>query len=313
MSKLLETNSLSGSVPSIAVRGVGKRYGRVVALAGLSFEVPAGEVFGFLGLNGAGKTTTIRILLDLVRPSSGSAAVFGLDCRRHGREVRAQIGYLPGEQRLYGDMTGRRVLELAARLAGSPVRPGYRAELQSRLALPDADLKRRLRDYSSGMKRKLGLLQALQSDPSLLVLDEPTEGLDPLVQESFYEILSGLKARGRTVFLSSHVLSEVERVCGRVALIRNGSLALLSTVDHLRSLAPRSVRVRFAAEVPGGPGDLPSGYRIVGVEPRSWSLQVAGPMGALVGRLAGLPVADLEVSEPRLEDVVMRYYREGSC
>jgi len=219
-----------GIQPAIALTGVTKRYGKLTAVSDLHLEVEPGELLGFLGLNGAGKTTTIRILLDLLRPTWGRAFIFGHDCQAEGLQARSLVGYLPGEMGVYPDLTGREVLDLLARLNGHALGPRYRAELQERLALPDGDLRRRLRDYSTGMKRKLGLIQAFQGDPSLLILDEPTEGLDPLMQESFYQLLAEVQRRGRTVFMSSHVLSEVERVCGRIALLRNGELVLLSAV-----------------------------------------------------------------------------------
>jgi ABC-2 type transport system ATP-binding protein len=162
------------------------------------------------------------------------------------------------------------------------------------------------------MKRKLGLLQALQGDPPLLILDEPTEGLDPLMQESFYELLADLKRRGRTVFMSSHVLSEVARICDRVALLRNGELSLLATVDEIRKLAPRRVRVFFAEDIAMKPA-LPPGHEFVEVSPSLWSLRVEGLLGPLVSLLATLPVTDIEVNEPRLEDVLIKYYREDSA
>jgi ABC-2 type transport system ATP-binding protein len=303
--------SATSSTPAIAVRALSKRYGKVTALSELSFEVASGEIFGFLGLNGAGKTTTIRTLLDLVRPDSGNASIFGVDCQKNGKNVRAQIGYLPGEFHLAGDLTGSEVLDLTARLRGVPVRAPYCLELQSRLELSESVLKRKLREYSTGMKRKLGLLQALQGDPRLLIFDEPTEGLDPLMQDAFYRILSDLQERGRTVFMSSHVLSEVERVCHRIALIRNGSLVLISSVEELRAVAPRLVRVRFSQDVPSGPAGLPPNFQVLARDARSWSVSVSGPAGELVKRLQGLPVADLDIAEPRLEDMVMRYYREA--
>ena len=273
-------------------------------------EVARGEVFGFLGLNGAGKTTTIRILLDLLRPTSGAASIFGHDCQSEGLEVRSLIGYLPGEMGIYGDMTGRQLLDFLAKLKRRNIDQKYRGELQDRLALSAADLGRRLREYSTGMKRKLGLIQAFQDDPQLLILDEPTEGLDPLMQEAFYELLAGVKARGRTVFMSSHVLSEVERVCDRVALLRKGELVLLSPVEEIRNLAARRVRVIFSEDVTRRL-DLPPGHEIVEAQPRLIKLRVNGPLGPLVTALAGLPVSDLMVEEPHLEDVILKYYREG--
>jgi ABC-2 type transport system ATP-binding protein len=298
--------------PAIALRGITKKYGRFVAVRNLHLEVFPGEIFGFLGLNGAGKTTTLRILLDLLRPSAGKAFVFGRDCQRQGLEARAVVGYLPGELGFYGDMTGLELLDLLARLGRYAVRPEYRAELLDRLQLSKSDLGRKLREYSTGMKRKLGLVQALQGDPTLLILDEPTEGLDPLMQESFYEILFNVQRRGRTVFMSSHVLSEVERICSRIALLRRGELVLLAPVEEVRRMAARRVRILFCEDVLSGPSRLPEGHEILEVKTRSWSFRVHGALGPLVSVLAGLPVKDIEVYEPRLEDVLMKYYREDT-
>jgi ABC-2 type transport system ATP-binding protein len=186
----------------ISIRGLTKRYGNVRAVNNLSLEVNQGEILGFLGLNGAGKTTTIRILLDLLRPNSGNALILGHDCQTDGLQARSNIGYLPGEMGIYSDLTGREVLDLLAKLSNKGVDRKRRGELQERLDFPASDLHRRLREYSTGMKRKLGLIQAFQSDPLLLILDEPTEGLDPLMQESFYQLLVDVKQRGRTVFMS---------------------------------------------------------------------------------------------------------------
>ena len=280
-------------------------------MSNLNLEVTQGEIIGFLGLNGAGKTTTIRILLDLLRPTSGRAFLFGHDCQAEGLEARALTGYLPGEMGIYSDLTGREVLEFLAGLTRQAVDQQYRRELQERLELPDGDLRRKLREYSTGMKRKLGLIQAFQADPLLLILDEPTEGLDPLMQESFYQLLADVRRRGRTVFMSSHVLSEVERVCDRIALLRKGELVLLSSVGETRRLAARRVQVSFTADVNLAPG-LPPGHEVVEVKPRLWDLRVEGPLGPLLQVLAGLPVKDIEVAEARLEDVLIKYYREGA-
>lgn len=301
--------SASTARSAISINGISKRYGRLAAVKDLKLEVNQGEVFGFLGLNGAGKTTTIRILLDLLRPSAGRASVMGRDCQSQGLEVRSSVGYLPGEMGLYRDMSGRELLDFLGRLGTRPVVESYREQLEQRFELSAAELKRKLREYSTGMKRKLGLIQAFQGDPPLLILDEPTEGLDPLMQESFYELLSEAKARGRTVFMSSHVLSEVGRVCDRIGLLRKGELVLLSFVEDVRALAPRRLRVWFDRDV-GTPGDFPVKYEIVEIQPRLWSLRVHGPLGWLIEHLSGLPVLDIEIDEPRLEDVLTRYYRE---
>jgi ABC-2 type transport system ATP-binding protein len=235
---------LSGAA-AISIRGLTKRYGRLIAVDRLDLEVRRGEVFGFLGLNGAGKTTTIRILLDLLRPTSGNAALFGHDCQSDSLKARSAVGYLPGEMGIYSDLTGHEVLKFLERIGGGSVSKEHRHKLTERFELGDRDLSRKLREYSTGMKRKLGLIQAFQADPLLLILDEPTEGLDPLMQESFYELLADARHRGRTVFMSSHVLPEVERVCDRIAVLRKGEVVLLSSVEDARKLASRKVRVAF--------------------------------------------------------------------
>jgi ABC-2 type transport system ATP-binding protein len=273
--------------------------------------VAQGEILGFLGLNGAGKTTTIRVLLDLLRPTGGKASIFGRDCQTEGLQARANIGYLPAEMGIYSDLTGREVLDLLAGLNRQAVDKTHCRELQERLELPESDLRRPLREYSTGMKRKLGLIQALQADPPLLILDEPTEGLDPVVQESLHGILADAKGRGRTVFMSSHVLSEVDRVCDRVALVRKGELVLDSSVEECRKLAARRVRVLFSADVHPSGLPLPPGIEALETTPRSWRLKVDGPLGPLLGAISTLPVNDIKVEEPRLEDVIMAYYREG--
>jgi ABC-2 type transport system ATP-binding protein len=293
--------------PAIHLEHLGKRYGRLTALRDVSLDVDTGEIFGFLGLNGAGKTTTIRILLDLVRPTTGRAAVFGADTQAHSLDVRARIGYLPGEPGFYGDMTGEATLDLLGRLGGSPVDPGWRRELLNRLELAASDLRRRTREYSTGMKRKLGIVQAFQADPPLLVLDEPTEGLDPLMQEVFYELVAEMRRRGRTIFMSSHVLPEVERVCDRIGLLRDGELVLLATVQEVRSLAGRRVRVSFHADVAAPPA-FPANCEVISVQPRLWDLRLRGTMAPIVALLGTLPVADLDVQMPHLEEILRTYY-----
>ncbi len=298
------------SPPAISICGLTKRYGPLTALNDLNLEIHRGEIFGFLGLNGAGKTTTIRLLLDLLRPTSGQAFIFGYHCWRQSLDVRARVGYLPGELGLYLDLTGLETLDFLAGLNRHPVDKQHRQELCDRLELPGRDLRRRLREYSTGMKRKLGIIQAFQANPALLILDEPTEGLDPLMQESFYGLLADVKREGATVFMSSHVLSEVERVCDRIAILRKGEMVLLSTVRESRRLAPRRVRVFFHENV-NAPRELPPGHELTEETPRLWRLTVAGPLGPLLARLEGLPVKDMEVDEVRLEDIVLRYYREA--
>lgn len=302
---------LSGSA-AISIRGLTKRYGRLIAVNHLDLEVPRGEVFGFLGLNGAGKTTTIRILLDLLRPTSGNAAVFGHDCQSDSLQARTAVGYLPGEMGIYADLTGQELLVFLERIGGRTVSREHRNRLTERFELSGRDLSRKLREYSTGMKRKLGLVQAFQADPLLLILDEPTEGLDPLMQESFYELLADARKRGCTVFMSSHVLPEVERVCDRIAMLRKGEVVLLSSVEDARKLASRRVRVAFLQDV-AVPASLPQGYEMMDAKPRAWILRVTGPLGSLPSFLAAHPVADLAVEEARLEDVLVKYYRDGAA
>ena len=206
----------------VETRGLTKHYGGVHALEDLSLSVHEGEVFGFLGPNGAGKTTTIRLLLDLIRPSSGDFTM----------PPRADVGYLPGELSLWPQLTGRQTLDLLGRLSARPT--ARRAELCERLGLTDEQLKRRVGSYSDGMKQKLGIVQALQCEPKLMLLDEPTKGLDPLVQRAFYQIILDMRGRGATVFFSTHILTEVERICDRLAMLRGGRLVHLGTVAELK-------------------------------------------------------------------------------
>ena len=297
------------ALPVISIRGLTKRYGSLTALKDLNLDVHPGETFGFLGLNGAGKSTAIRLLLDLLRPTSGEAFIFGYNCWTQGLDARARIGYLPGELGLHPDLTGLETLDFLAGLSRQPVDRRRRQELCDRLELPPRDLGRRLREYSAGMKRKLGIIQAFQTNPPLLILDEPTDGLDPLMQDAFHALLADVKRDGATVFMSSHVLSEVERVCDRIALLRKGELVLLCSVRDSRRLAPRRVRVSFREQVTTTL-ELPSGHEFTAREPRLWRLSVTGPLGPLLRLLEGLPVTDLEVEEARLEDVVLKYYRE---
>ena len=203
---------MATTTPAVFTSGLTKRFGRLVAVKALDLAVEQGQVFGFLGLNGAGKTTTIRLLLDLLRPSAGRAEVLGHDCQADGIAARALAGYMPGEPGFYRDMTGRQALGVLARLSARKVREAWQRELLERLAFRDADLDRRIREYSSGMRRKLAIVSAFQAEAPLLLLDEPTEGLDPLMQEAFYALLADVRRRGATVFLSSHVLSGGPRV-----------------------------------------------------------------------------------------------------
>ena len=233
--------------PIIRTDGLTKDYGRVRGLDSLTLEVQEGEVVGFLGPNGSGKTTTIRLLLDLIRPTRGSASVGGFDCQRQSLQARRLIGYLPGEMPVYPELSGEAYLWYLGRLGAEPPDPDTVLRLLNRFEIGASDRKRRLRDLSHGMKRKLGIVSALMARPKVAILDEPTGGLDPLMIEAFAETLAELKRGGRsTVFLSSHVLSEVEHTCDRVAVIRDGRLAAVQTIAGIREALPRRVTVRHS-------------------------------------------------------------------
>jgi len=292
--------------PPIRTRGLGKRYGPVVALRDLSLDVAAGEVFGFLGPNGAGKTTTIRILLGVIRADSGEARVLGRPVASAGVAWRGEIGYLPGDLTFWPGLTGAETLDFLAGLSGRPA--GARQRLLERLGLPASVLARPVRTYSDGMKQKLGLVQALQCEPSLALLDEPTKGLDPLVQQAFYEIVLELRRRGATVFLSSHVLPEVERVCDRVAMLRAGTVVSVGDVEALRRAERRRVIADFDADV--DPASLGHFGELAVASPRHVEMMVAqAAIPALVARLGLLPLADLVVERPSLEEAFLEHYR----
>lgn len=296
------------SVPAaISLNSLSKLFGSLRAVDDLTFDVAPGEIFGFLGQNGAGKTTTIRILLDLLRPSGGSARIGGLDCQKEGRSVRGRVGYLPAEIGMPGNLTGRNVLNFLGRLSGREINGRYQSELLERLQFPESDLKKRWREYSTGMKRKIGLIQAAQTQPEILILDEPTEGMDPLAREAIHRLLADLKREGRTVFLSSHVLSEVEKICDRVGLLRKGRLVLLDSVQTIRRMARREVRIVFESAVDRAFA-LPPGISVLSETPREWRLEIKGPVGSLLAALKELPVEDLEIEEPSLESAIKALY-----
>ncbi len=292
----------------IGTEGLSKRYAGDRGILDLDLEVERGEVFGFLGPNGAGKTTTIRLLLDLIRPTAGSARVLGLDSRHDSVAIRRRCGYLPGELSLYGRLTGEETLRYFAGLRGG-VDWAVVRDLAERL---DCDLTRRNADLSSGNKRKLGLLQAFMHRPELLILDEPTSGLDPLVQREFHAMVREAQAAGQSIFLSSHVLPEVQRICDRVAFIREARLVAVENVGDLVGRAVREVEVVFAGPVaPEGFSALP-GVTLAEENGAGLRLKVAGPMNALVKALAAHEVLSLTSREPDLEDVFMTFYGEGS-
>jgi ABC-2 type transport system ATP-binding protein len=289
--------------PVIQTFGLSKRYGPVRALNGLNLVVRPGDIFGFLGPNGAGKTTTIRLLLDLIRPTRGYARVLGLDTRSQSLEMRRRVGYMAGEVALYEQMTGGELLSLLSDLRGGGHMPRAH-QLAERL---DLDLRRRIGDYSSGMKQKLALIAALSPAPELLILDEPTKGLDPLVQLEVYAILAEERARGCTVFFSSHILPEVERVCNRVGIVREGRLVAAEDVDSIRHRRVRRLTVTFAGPVAADALRM-EGVEIVSMDGDRAELAVHGHVPDLLQRLAALPVEDFVFPEATLEDTFMKFY-----
>ncbi|HEY8438851.1 MAG TPA: ABC transporter ATP-binding protein [Candidatus Limnocylindrales bacterium] len=283
--------------------------GEVVGLDDLSIEVREGEIFGFLGPNGAGKSTTIRLLLGFLHPTSGGGAVLGHDIVRDSVAIRARVGYLPGGIALYDSLTGERLLDYLGSLTGRP--SSRRRELLDRLELSHRTLQRPVRDYSRGMRQKIGIIQALQHDPELAILDEPSEGLDPLMQRAFYEILDDLRAAGRTIFFSSHVLSEVERVCDRVAIVRRGRLVALEDVARLLEHRKRNVELRVAE------GELPrldgvAGVSAVGRTPDGrLTCQLEGDVGPFLAAIADHRVVDLTIEPAHLEEAFLELYEDA--
>jgi ABC-2 type transport system ATP-binding protein len=282
--------------------------GTVRALDDLSIAVREGEIFGFLGPNGAGKSTTIRLLLGYLFPTAGSASVFGLDVVRDSVEIRRRVGYLPGGIALYDSLSGERLLDYLGELTGRP--PVRRPELCDRLELSARTLRRPVRDYSRGMRQKIGIVQALQHDPDLAILDEPTEGLDPLMQRAFYTILDELRAAGRTIFFSSHVLSEVERVCDRVAIVRRGRLVALEDVDRLLERRKRNVELRVAGDPPRLEG-VPGVSNVRVLADGRITCQLDGDVGPFLAAIAGHRVTDLTIEPAHLEEAFLELYEDA--
>ena len=297
------------SESAILTSGLSKDYGSGRGLFGLDLEVGRGEVFGFLGPNGAGKSTTMRLLLDLIRPTSGSASVLGLDTRRESVEIRRRVGFLPGDLALYSRLTGRVVLAYLGELRGG-VDPRVRDSLVERF---DADLDRPIRQLSTGNRQKLGLVQAFMHEPELLILDEPIAGLDPLVQQRFHALLGEVSAEGRTVFLSSHTLSEVERVTDRLAILREGRLAVVDSLENLRKVAVQRLEIEFAEPVDGIEFRRLAGVKEVQTNGRTVTVGFEGSADGVVKVAAEHQVLAIRPRDDDLEDIFLRYYREASA
>jgi ABC-2 type transport system ATP-binding protein len=292
---------------AIRTRGLTKDYGEGHELIDLDLEVERGEIFGFLGPNGAGKSTTMRLLLDLIVPTRGSATLMELDSHMQSLEIRRRVGFLPGDLELYPRLNGAAMLDYLGELRGGVDR-GVRDALAERF---HADLRRPVRELSTGNRQKLGLIQAFMHEPELLILDEPIAGLDPLVQQSFHALLHEVAAEGRTVFLSSHTLSEVERVAHRVAILREGRLAVVDSLDNLREIAVRRLDIEFGDSAsPAVEMRRLPGVREVTVNGRHIVVMFEGTADPLIKAIANYEVRSIRSRDDDLEEVFLRYYRD---
>jgi ABC-2 type transport system ATP-binding protein len=294
--------------PVIAVERFSKTYGAERGVVDLTFSVEPGEVFGYLGPNGAGKTTTIRTMLDLIRPSSGEITVFGLRPREDASTIHRRIGYLPGELALYERMRALEFLEAFGSFRGGLPRTRIES-LAERLSL---DLTRRIRSLSHGNKQKVGLVQAFAHDPELLVLDEPTQGLDPLIQQEFYAMVDEARERGATVFLSSHVMPEVERVCDRVAIIREGRLVTVADIGELKAKALRRLELHFDRPVAVEAFTSLPAVRAAEEHGDVIRLTIQGAVDPVVKEAAKHTVVSVTSEEPSLEEIFLAIYRDGA-
>lgn len=283
-----------------------KRYGKVVGINNLDLDVREGEVFGFIGPNGAGKTTTIRLLLDLIRPTSGSAKIFNLDINKDSEIVRENIGYLPGEVYLPEHLTGHAILDYF-RGFKKKVDEKY---LKTLIGALDIDIKKKVKEYSKGNKQKLAIILALMHQPKLLILDEPTSGLDPVNQQEFYKLITKAKTNGATVFLSTHILSETEKVCDRVGIIKSGRLLKIEDIDDFREKNIRQIFVETNSPISIG-GLNKYGVKKIEKKPAGYELTASGKIGPLIKALSKEPILDLKIYEPSLEEIFFHYYEKN--
>ena len=299
---------MNASTVVIHTEGLTKYYGKVLALKDLNLDVYQGEIFGYLGPNGAGKTTTIRLLLDLIRPTAGRATIFGLDANADSVRLHQRLGNLPGELALWEHLTGWELVRYLGELRGG-VDEKYVGELVERL---DLEMDRKVKTYSSGMKRKLGLIQAMMHKPDLLILDEPTNGLDPLVQQTFYKMMREVSAEGRTVFMSSHNLPEVEHICDRVGILRGGELKAVETIADLKRVRFRwmTLRIEGGAD-PQEFARLPGVADVETMNNGSIRFRVSGEVDPVIKTAARYHVVDLSYEEPSLEEIFLAYYGEA--
>ena len=292
---------------AIQLDGLTKFYGETRALHSVDLTVQSGEVFGYLGPNGSGKTTTIRMLFDLIRPTTGKATVLGLDSRTDTREIRRRVDYLPGDISLYDRMTGYNLISYLANLRGG-VDWDYMMQLTRRF---DCDLRARIGTLSRGNRQKLGLIQAFMSRPELIIMDEPTAGLDPLMQHEFYTLVEEFKAQGGTIFISSHFIPEVERICDRVGILKEGELVTVEDVSALKARAVHHLEFRFAQPVPEDSFVKLPGVQDVSIKSTTVKCTIVGSPDALIKAAAAYEITGLKSQESSLEDVFLNFY-DGS-
>lgn len=297
------------SAPAIQITKLSKRYGRSekYALRDLSLQVQPGEVYGFLGPNGAGKSTAIRLLMNFIQPSAGSASILGLDVVEDSVEIKKSIGYLSSDAGMYRKMTGRQFLDYMSELQPA-VSTKYRNDLVKRLK---ADPSKKLGELSRGNRQKIGIIQAFMHQPQILVLDEPTSGLDPLMQEVFYELVKEARQRGASVFASSHILSEVQKMCDRVGIIREGKLVGEREIAEMAQEAAQTFDISFAAKPPLANLKKLPGVRKIAQEGNSISLHFHGKLGPLLTELAKYDVTAIDTRQLDLEEVFLAFYQEG--
>ena len=291
---------------AIETKKLTKYYGKARGIVDVDISVEEGEIFGFIGPNGAGKSTTIRTLLGLIKKSSGSATIFGMDCEKDKVKILAEVGYLPGEVFYYDNMRAIDLLRYSASF--------YKKDCSKRIAeLADAlslDLNKKIEDMSLGNKKKVGIVQGLLHSPRLIVLDEPTSGLDPLMQRTFFDLIQQENKRGATVLFSSHILGEVQRICDRVAIIKEGRIVDLRSIDEMRKSSYK--KVSFTAENAVADFSL-TGAREITHDGATTSFLYNGEISALLGKLSGLPLINADISEPELEEIFLHYYEDGEA
>lgn len=301
----VQKNQYKPSTPTyqkaIQVNNLTKKYKNITAVNNISFTVNTGEIFGFLGPNGAGKTTTIRTLLGFLKPNAGNAFVSGLNIKENIVDIRRKVGYIPGELALYEHLTGRQCLQYFNTLRNTDL--SLLNELQQIFDLP---LDRKIKTYSRGMKQKLGIIQAFMDDPEIVIMDEPTSGLDPLLQQKFYRFLHNEKKKGRTMFFSSHILSEVEKTCDRVAIIRKGKIVALEKIENLKKKKGKKIRLKIKE-----PSEELLSFPNAKIVDDWVEFVTEDHIDEVIKKIAQFTVIDLEIQEFSLEDIFMRYYDEG--